>query len=211
VRLDAKDEPRLKWPKSPHRSRGHRPFALRASICNDVSTANAGPGGGSPSDGGIDPRRARDGILPPATDRMFFETGWRSGATWDNLAASKSPPESNMASPIPTPTRLKILRGNPGCRPIRPEPLPTRLEAIPEPPSHLSPIAQEEWRRIVPQLVNLGLLTVVDLFPLAAYCKSCGRWVQAEQALQRMADNDPVTRGLVVKVRSAAIRCRTRW
>ncbi len=46
----------------------------------------------------------------------------------------------------PTPTRLKLLGGNPGKRPLNldePQPEPT----LPEPPAHLSDEAKAEWGR----------------------------------------------------------------
>ena len=43
----------------------------------------------------------------------------------------------------------------------------------------LSPIARKEWRRIVPLLQKLGVLSVVDGPALAAYCESFSLWRQA--------------------------------
>ncbi len=46
----------------------------------------------------------------------------------------------------PTPTRLKLLRNNPGKRPLNPdEPQPEAT--LPEPPAHLSDEAKCEWQR----------------------------------------------------------------
>lgn len=86
-----------------------------------------------------------------------------------------------MPGPPPEPTQLKILKGNPGKRPLNTaEPQPRR-----EPPTcplWLLPEAKREWRRIVPELSRLGLLTVVDRAALAAYCQSWARYVDAETA-----------------------------
>lgn len=43
------------------------------------------------------------------------------------------------------------------------------------------------------------MLTRVDRAALAAYCQAYGRWVEAEQALARMAERDPLTHGLMIK------------
>jgi P27 family predicted phage terminase small subunit len=83
----------------------------------------------------------------------------------------------------PTPTRLKLIRGNPGRRRLRPEPEPLRLSECPEPPAHVAGFGAEEWRRIAPELHRLGLLTLLDTRAFEAYCVSYGRWRQAEQAL----------------------------
>ena len=83
----------------------------------------------------------------------------------------------------PKPTHLKILEGNLGRRPLnRGEPRPER--AVPTCPAHLCPSAKAEWKRLVHQLDSLGILTVLDRAPLAAYCQSYGRWVEAERKLK---------------------------
>ena len=81
----------------------------------------------------------------------------------------------------PVPTHLKLIKGNPGKRALGSEPQPQRLEQVPEPPAFLLLEAQAEWRRVAPELVELGLLTALDLQPFAAYCQACGRAEQAER------------------------------
>ena len=83
-----------------------------------------------------------------------------------------------------TPTALKILRGNPGKRPLahdEPKPRPV----APECPAWLLAEAKREWRRVAPELERLGLLTMVDGAAFAGYCQAYGRWVQAERALKK--------------------------
>jgi len=83
----------------------------------------------------------------------------------------------------PKPTALKKLLGNPGKRKINEnEPRAT----IGEPPMpKLSRVAAIEWRRIVPLLLRLGVLTVVDGKALAGYCHAYARWLQAERDVKR--------------------------
>jgi len=82
----------------------------------------------------------------------------------------------------PRPTRLKVIEGNPGKRPLNPhEPKPR--SAIPTCPAHLNPSAKAEWKRLAHQLYNLGVLSHLDRAALAAYCQSYGRWVEAERKL----------------------------
>jgi P27 family predicted phage terminase small subunit len=84
----------------------------------------------------------------------------------------------------PQPTRLKLLRGNPGKRALNPdEPQPD--PALPEPPDHLSDEAQREWERVGGLLLSLGLVSDLDRAALAAYCQAWGRWVEAEEALRQ--------------------------
>jgi P27 family predicted phage terminase small subunit len=98
----------------------------------------------------------------------------------------------------PTPTYLKLLRGNPGKQKIRPEPQPKLPPSPPDPPDFLGEKAREEWARIAPELHRLHLLTVLDIAPLAAYCASAARWAEAERILARMAAEDPDTKGLTI-------------
>ena len=93
----------------------------------------------------------------------------------------------------PTPTKLKLVRGNPGNRPL-PENEPKPDLGIPDCPDHLSEIAKEEWKSMSGQLYRLGLMTRIDRAALAGYCQSYGRWVEAEK--------EAVVHGLVVKTKS---------
>jgi len=89
-----------------------------------------------------------------------------------------------MAGREPKPTELKRLEGNPGKRPLnRNEPQP-EVER-PTCPSHLSNTARTEWRRIVPELERLGLLTMIDRSAFAGYCQAWARWRQCEESLKR--------------------------
>lgn len=84
----------------------------------------------------------------------------------------------------PTPTHLKVLRGNPGKRPLpanEPQPKPK----APPCPAHLDAEAKREWRRMVKELEPLGLLTKIDRAALAAYCQAWSRWVQAEEMIRK--------------------------
>ena len=85
------------------------------------------------------------------------------------------------------PTKLKILEGNPGKRPLNKfEPQP-KVEN-PSCPSFLCYEARVEWKRIVPKLMALGLISRIDRAALAAYCQAYGRWVKAEKALKAVED-----------------------
>ena len=105
-----------------------------------------------------------------------------------------------MPGPRPTPTHLRLLKVNPSHRSINcNEPQPPIPPEPPEPPAFLSPTAKDEWWRIAGELHNLGLLTLLDVMPLAAYCAAAGRFADAERMLGEMAECDPVTGGLLIK------------
>lgn len=55
---------------------------------------------------------------------------------------------------------------------------------LPEMPSDLNAIAQEEWNRIGPELVNLGLLSPLDREAFASYCRA----VADVQKFRRLID-----------------------
>lgn len=76
-----------------------------------------------------------------------------------------------MAGRRPKPTKLKILNGNPGKRPLPGDEIDPGSGA-PDMPSWLPHAAQDEWRRIVPRLLALGLLSDVHLGALVGYCEA---------------------------------------
>ena len=84
----------------------------------------------------------------------------------------------------PKPTRLKVLTGNPGKRPLnRSEPRPEA--AIPDCPQELGETARREWNRLVGELASLRLLTNFDRAALAAYCGAYALWAEATEAIQK--------------------------
>lgn len=84
----------------------------------------------------------------------------------------------------PKPTRLKVLTGNPGKRPLN-ENEPKPDVAIPDCPAELGEIARQEWNRLVGELAALGLLTNLDRAALAAYCGAYALWAEATEAIQK--------------------------
>ncbi|MGC3891273.1 phage terminase small subunit P27 family [Pseudomonas urmiensis] len=74
-----------------------------------------------------------------------------------------------MAGRRPTPTELKLVRGNPGKRAInKKEPQPARR--IPSAPAHLTNEAQVAWGRLTVLLDRMGVLTEADGFALERLC-----------------------------------------
>jgi P27 family predicted phage terminase small subunit len=84
--------------------------------------------------------------------------------------------------PAPTPTRLKLLRGE--TRPSRlnraePRPRGDRLRV----PSDLDPAAKAVWRRVVGAVGATGVLTTADADGLRIYCESVVRYQHAADLL----------------------------
>lgn len=85
----------------------------------------------------------------------------------------------------PTPTALKLVKGNPGKRALNKRE-PKLPGARPAPPPFLCADGLREWGRVVETLHTVGLLTHLDAAALGAYCAAYGRWAQAERALRAL-------------------------
>lgn len=84
--------------------------------------------------------------------------------------------------PLPKPTALKLLEGNPGKRALNlADGVNPRIE-VPSAPRHLGDMAKKEWKRITPLLQELGLVSGLDLAALALYCQAYGRLCELETA-----------------------------
>jgi P27 family predicted phage terminase small subunit len=89
-----------------------------------------------------------------------------------------------MAGRRPKPTVLKELAGNPGHRPLNDsEPKPQLV--APEMPKGMARAARREWSRIVPALLQLGVLSNIDGKALAAYCDAYSMWEEARKDLHK--------------------------
>jgi P27 family predicted phage terminase small subunit len=104
----------------------------------------------------------------------------------------------------PTPAHLKLIRGNPGKRRIRPEPQPTRSDNVPEPPTYLTAYGRAEWVRLASELHHLHLLAPIDAACFAVYCEAYALWRRAEEAHARA--DDPAAAKLLEQVARAACK-----
>ena len=86
--------------------------------------------------------------------------------------------------PPPTPTAIRIAKGNPSRRPLPPdEPAPDRLADL-TPPECLSDAAKLKWAELAPLLRDLGVLTVADRDALSLLAESWARWAEAERRIR---------------------------
>ena len=97
----------------------------------------------------------------------------------------------------PTPTGLKLIKGNPGRRPINQGEPTIETIQIPKPPAHIAGIALTEWDRVAPILYNCGVLTELDVAALAAYCQSFSIYTQALVAIDTFAKKENLDCGLL--------------
>jgi len=90
-----------------------------------------------------------------------------------------------MRGARPKPTKLKVIEGNPGKRPLpEDEPMPDKAKRMPTAPAHLDKLAKREWVRTGKQLFDLGLLTKLDLPAFEQYCEAYATWKKAIEAVQ---------------------------
>jgi P27 family predicted phage terminase small subunit len=88
-----------------------------------------------------------------------------------------------LPGPLPKPTHLKVLTGNPGNRPL-PENEPEPAKGEPKMPSWLKGRARAAWKEMVPELARIGLLTIVDGHALAVYCEAWATYVEASEIVR---------------------------
>lgn len=88
----------------------------------------------------------------------------------------------------PTPRALKVLRGNPGKRPIGDDlELPP---GVPARPAALSGHARDEWDRITALLGPVKVLTEAEQQVLAGYCLAVARAWRVEKRAARDASQE---------------------
>ena len=87
----------------------------------------------------------------------------------------------------PKPTRLKVIQGNPGKRPIEAD-AATPETKIPSCPAHLDTVARKEWKRVAEELRKLGLISAVSMAALAVYALAWSRWIKAENMIKKSKD-----------------------
>jgi P27 family predicted phage terminase small subunit len=93
--------------------------------------------------------------------------------------------------PKPTPTKLKILRGNPGRRPTnKSEPQPA-TDGVVMPP-HLGEVAAAKWGEVLPLLQSVKVMTRADIEALARYCDTYEWWLATRARLKKEGDTYPI-------------------
>ena len=83
----------------------------------------------------------------------------------------------------PKPTKLKVVTGNPGGRPLsKNEPQP--LAGIPTAPPHLSDRGREAWHFWAKELDDVGVLTMLDGLALELLAEAYGDLLDARDLVK---------------------------
>lgn len=91
--------------------------------------------------------------------------------------------------PKPTPTAIKKARGNPGHRPLNEEE-PEYQVAEAKPPKDLKGAALEEWSRLAPDLVTLGVIKAPAVRLFAEYCQLVGEIDRCRTKIEKVGYED---------------------
>jgi len=93
--------------------------------------------------------------------------------------------------PKPEPTPLKIVRGNPGRRPLnKDEPQPPSDGVVM--PSYLGEVAAGKWAELLPLLQAVKVMTRADIEALARYCDTYEWWLATRAKLKKEGDTYPI-------------------
>lgn len=65
------------------------------------------------------------------------------------------------------------------------------LKKAPTAPKHLSPFARQEWKRVMPGLVERGVITALDLGGIEDFCRARGLVRELETEIRASGTIDP--------------------
>ncbi len=88
--------------------------------------------------------------------------------------------------PPPTPTPQLRLANSKLVKNRKDEPEPS--STTPRMPTWLRPEAKTIWKRVVPQLQQMGVLGNVDANALGRYCESHSRWTAAAMVVRKQGE-----------------------
>lgn len=84
----------------------------------------------------------------------------------------------------PAPTAKRKFEGNPSRRPLNTNEPEFSADGV-ACPGHIDEYAREEWARLAPPLISMGLLTDADVQAFAGYCQSVSDYIQACEKVNR--------------------------
>lgn len=88
--------------------------------------------------------------------------------------------------PLPEPTKAKILKGNPGHRPLPDdEPEPELLAVVPDPPAWMPRKGCDAWELVTRELQKAQMLHALDLPVLELFCVAYHHWREILDELEK--------------------------
>lgn len=114
-----------------------------------------------------------------------------------------------MGGPAPKPRALTLMAGT--HRPDRDAPNAPEFEVkAPRPPSWLHAEAKREWRRIVPLLLELGIIGEIHRAALVGYCEAYAQLWETSRILEREGMTFTTEKGYVgqhpaINIKNAAL------
>ena len=106
------------------------------------------------------------------------------------------------------PDKLKVLHGTYRKDRAYDEPRPVLEE--PSCPSWLRQEAKREWKRVVPILLELGLLSKLDRAVLSVYCDAWADVYECEKTLRKVGPTFTTEKGYVVQHPMVAMKSKAR-
>lgn len=101
-----------------------------------------------------------------------------------------------LRGPAPKPSAIRKLEGNPSRRPFRDDE-PTLPIKAPPCPRGLDAAGKRHWKKIVPVLIQMRVLTEADEIAITDLCQLCSTMEQAQKILSE--------KGLLVKKPSGTV------
>lgn len=95
---------------------------------------------------------------------------------------------TKRTGPPPTPTNLRLLKGNPGKRAINKNEPQGNADAV-KMPSGLTARGKKVWRKVAPMLQSAGLLTDLDVLALKGLCDA---YADYEDYREQVAQSSPI-------------------
>ena len=108
-----------------------------------------------------------------------------------------------VRGPAPKPSGIRLLEGNPAKRAL-PADEPKPLVSAPDMPRYLDSEARREWKRLVPILLAMRVLTEADGLALASLCQAYSLLVRAQKDMRKATKGGGS--GLLMKIPSGYIQ-----
>jgi len=105
--------------------------------------------------------------------------------------------------PKKTPTAILKLHGSRAVETRKGEPQPP--SGRPRCPAFIDSYAKSAWKQLIPQLEEMGVLTLVDRNALVRYCQSWSRWKRCAEFINDNGETYPL------RDNDGNVKCLQQW